>query len=504
MAKKYYIGIDQGTTGSTVLILDENWQQVGFGYSEYELEYPHPGWVEKDPKVVWESIKLAMQQALQEAGCRMDEIACIGLDNEGETCMIWDKKTGEPVYNAIVWQDRRTANRADKLAAEHGEEIREKTGVVIDSYFSATKIEWILNNVEGVRERAERGELLASTLDGFVIWKMTHGAIHITDASTASRTMLLNIHKGDWDQDILNWLDIPREILPTVKNSSEVYAYTDPQEFFGMHVPISGAVVDQQSALFGQACFKSGNVKTTYGTGAFMLMNVGDQPIFSENGLVTTIGWRLQDKLTFALDGGIYITGAAIKWLRDKMNFFTSTSETSEMAASLKSTHGVMFVPAFAGLAAPHWDQYARGTILGITGGTTKEDIVRATLESVAYQVSDNLKVMNKDSGISIEVMRADGGMVKNPWLMQFQADILGIPIDVPVITETTALGAAYLAALGIGDFSSLDDISAHWQLQHRYEPNMSEEKRANLLYHWSRAVEKSKDWMIHDDPFFD
>lgn len=494
--KKYYLGLDQGTTGSTALLLDEDWNMVARGYEEYKLIYPDAGWVEKDPMVAWESVLAAIDNAMEIAGCESKSLSCIGLDNEGETCMIWDKSTGKPIYNAIVWQDRRTARYADALAESHGDMIREKTGLVIDSYFSGTKFKWILDNVEGARERAENGELLAGTLDSWVIWKLTHGAIHITDQSTASRTMLLNIHTGQWDDEILDIIGIPKHILPEIHNSAEIYGYTDPLDFFGVKIPIAGSVVDQQSALFGQACYTPGLVKCTYGTGCFMLMNTGDKPIYSENGLLTTIAWGLDDKLTFALDGGVYIAGAAVQWLRDKLKIIETAAQSEEMAATVTDTKGLFFVPAFAGLAAPHWDQYARGTMVGITGGTTREEIVRATLESVAYQVRDNLDVMNTDSGIPVKVMRADGGMVANKLLMQFQADILGIPVDVPVITETTALGAAYMAALGVGDFKSLNELESNWKLATRYEPKMSADERESRLHKWHRAVERSKDWV--------
>jgi len=496
MSKKYFLGLDQGTTGTTALILDENWDIAGRGYKEHEQIYPEPGWVEHDPMEIWDAMLASIDEALKAADVDGKDIACIGLDNQGETCMIWNKNTGKPVYSAIVWQDRRTANNADELAKKHGDSIREKTGLVIDSYFSGTKFKWILEHVDGATELAKKGELLAGTLDSWMIWKLTHGKVHVTDYSTASRTMLLNIHKGEWDDEILDMIGIPKKILPEIHNSAEIYGYTDPLDFFGVKIPISGSVVDQQAALFGQACYKPGTVKTTYGTGCFMLMNTGDKPVYSKNGLLTTVAWGFDKKLTFALDGGVYIAGAAIQWLRDKLKIISKASQSEEMVVSCENTGGVYFVPAFAGLAAPHWDQYARGTIVGLTGSTTQEQIVRSTLESVAYQVKDNLDVMNMDSGIPIEVMRVDGGMVANQWLMQFQADIMGIPVDVPVITETTALGAAYLAALGIGEFGGLDELTSKWRLARRFEPNMSADQRESLLFDWRRAVERSKNWI--------
>jgi glycerol kinase len=467
--KKYYLGLDQGTTGTTALLLGENWDCVARVCREHTQYYPVPGWVEHDPLEIWDRILEVVDAAAEEAGISVSDRTCIGLDNQGETVMLWDKTTGIPVYNAIVWQDRRTALQADEISEKYGEMIREKTGLVVDAYFSATKIKWIIDNVAGVKDKVNRGEILAGTLDSWMIWKMTQGRIHITDSSTASRTMLLNIHSGRWDDEILEALDIPKKILPEIRESAEIYGYTDPAAFLGAEIPISGSVVDQQAALFGQACFKSGMVKTTYGTGCFMLMNTGDQPVYSPNGLLTTIGWTLDKKTSFALDGGVYIAGAAVQWLRDGLKMIEKASEIELLAKSAEDTGGVYFVPAFAGLAAPHWDQYARGTMIGITRGTTREHIARATEESIAYQVKDNLDVMVKDSGIPIEVMRADGGAVRDEFLMQFQADILGIPVDVLVIAETTALGAAYLAAFGIGEFHDLNEIESKWKLYRRY-----------------------------------
>ncbi|MCD8356716.1 MAG: glycerol kinase GlpK [Clostridia bacterium] len=493
---KYYMGIDQGTTGTTVLILDEEWNLCARGYKEHTQHFPKPGWVEHDSLEIWDKILESVEMAIEIAGANVDDIACMGLDNQGETVVLWDNVTGMPVYNAIVWQDRRTAREADVIAEKYGEMIREKTGLVVDAYFSATKIKWVIENVPGVKEKIARGRINAGTLDTWMIWKLTHGRVFVTDQSTASRTMLFNVHTGQWDDEILEALDIPKEILPEIRDSAEVYGTTDPLDFFGARIPISGSVVDQQAALFGQACFEPGTVKTTYGTGCFMLMNTGDKPVYSENGLLTTVGWGINEgKMTFALDGGIYIAGAAVQWLRDKLKIINNAAETEAIAESVPDTAGVFFVPAFSGLAAPHWDQYARGTMVGITGGTTREHIIRATLESMAYQVKDNLDVMVGDSGIPIEVMRVDGGAAVNNFLMQFQADILGIPVDVPEITETTALGAAYLAAYGVGEFKSLDEIKGKWKLKKRFEPKMDQETRDNLLRKWHRAVERAKDW---------
>ena len=494
---KYYLGLDQGTTGTTALLLDENWNVVSRGYKEQTQYYPKPGWVEHNPIELWNAILESTSMAIQGAKIKASDIKCIGLDNQGETVMLWNKISGEPVYNAIVWQDRRASLVADDIKYKYKDLIREKTGLIVDSYFSSLKIKWIIDNVEGVKEEIEKGNIIAGTLDTWIIWKLTHGRVHITDYSTASRTMLLNIHTGDWDDELLDILEIPKEILPQIKNSCELYGYTDPLDFFGAEIAISASLVDQQAALFGQICFEPGTVKTTYGTGCFMLMNTGDKAVYSNNGLLTTIGWGIDNQLTFALDAGVYTAGAAIQWLRDGIKIIDKPSQTEEMAKSVSDTGGVYFVPAFSGLASPYWDQYARGMMIGITGGTTREHIVRATLESIAYQVKDNLDIMVKDSNIDIKCMRVDGGLVQNEFLMQFQADILGIPVDVPVITETTALGAAYMAALGIGEFKDLNDLRQNWKLMKRYEPKMGDEERKELLDNWHDAIERSKNWAM-------
>lgn len=493
--KKYFLGLDQGTTGTTALILDENWNVISQANCEHKQYYPKPGWVEHDPIEIWEKTKQAIVEASQKAQISVDQLNAIGIDNQGETVLVWDKNTGVPVYNAIVWQDRRTSKMADELRESWGDVIKSKTGLVVDAYFSATKIKWILDNVPEARKKAEKGELIAGTTDTWLIWKMTGGKIHMTDYSTASRTMLLNIHQGVWDKEIIDKLEIPEKMLPVINSSSMVFGYTDPEEFMGAKIPIAGSVVDQQAALFGQACFKPGTVKTTYGTGCFMLMNTGNKIVDSKHGLLTTVAWGLDKKLTFALDGGVYITGAAIQWLRDGLKIINSAKETEELAKSVSDTGDVYFVPAFTGLAAPYWDQYARGMMIGITGGTTRAHIVRATLESIAFQVNEILKVMRQDSGIPINVMRVDGGAVVNEFLMQFQADILGIPVDVPVINETTALGAAYLAGLGIGEFSSLEELEQKWKLARRYEPKMGEDQRQYLCQRWQKAVERARTW---------
>lgn len=495
MADKYYLGLDQGTTGCTAILYNDRWQLVARGYKELTQIYPQAGWVEHDAMEIWDTVLYSVQEALNNAHAQASDIRCIGIDNEGESVVVWDKGTGRPIYNAIVWQDRRTARYADSLTEKYGKMVREKTGLMIDSYFSATKIKWILDNVAGARELMKNGRLLAGTMDTWLVWKMTHGRVHVTDASTASRTMLLNIHNGEWDDDILALLDLDRSLMPEICNSAALFGYTDPMDFLGVRIPISGLLVDQQAALFGQACITPGTIKTTYGTGCFMLMNTGDAPVYSPNGILTTIAWQLGGRKTFALDGGIYITGAAVQWLRDGLKIISKASETASMAYGVKDNGGVYFVPAFSGLAAPHWDSYARGMVIGITGGTTREHIVRATLESTAYQVKDILDVMEKDSGVTITMLRCDGGATANEFLMQFQSDILGIPLEVPEIAETTSLGAAYMAALGIGDFSSIDEISDTWKLARHLEPKMSEDERQSLLHNWHRAVERSKHW---------
>jgi len=495
---KYYLGIDQGTTGTTSIVFDAEWNVCGKGYIEHTQYYPKPGWVEHDPLEIWRKTKESVAIALVQADINAKDLAAIGVDNQGETCMAWDKNTGEPVYNAIVWQDRRTAKRADELKEKYDEMIVKKTGLTIDAYFSALKIKWILDHVPEAKEKAAAGNLLVGTLDTWLLWKMTGRKVYATDSSTASRTMLFNLHTNDWDDEILDLIGIPRSILPEIRDSSGIFGDTSDR-FLDAKVPVAGSIVDQAAALFGQACqacFDKGSLKTTYGTGCFMLMNTGDTPIYSSNGLITTAVWGLEKKLTYALDGGVYIGGAAVQWLRDGINIINNASETEALATSVPDTGGVYFIPAFSGLAAPYWDQYARGTMLGITGGTTRAHIVRATLEAIAYQVAENLEVMQSDSGIEIESMRVDGGAVANGFLMQFQADILGIPIDVPVITETTALGAAYLGALGVGDFDSIESVRESWKLKKRYLPTLGKEQRQSMMKQWKKAIERSRNWI--------
>lgn len=495
--KRYFIGIDQGTTGSTALLIDEKWDVVAAKNVEHMQIYPKPGWVEHDPVEIWNAIQTAVAAVLREAGAEPEQIVSIGIDNQGETCMVWDKKTGVPVYNALVWQDRRTAGYADELNGTYGSMITEKTGLGPDAYFSATKIRWILDHVDGVRERAEKGELMAGTLDSYLIWRFTGGEAFITDTSTASRTMMMDLKKGQWDQELLDIYNIPRSILPEITNSSQVYGYTTPETFFGARVPVAACITDALAAMLAQGCLDKGDIKTTYGTGCFMYINLGDTVRYSQNGLITVSSWQVDNKINYAFDGGVYIAGAAIQWLRDKLRVIWNSAETETIAASVPDTGGLYFVPAFSGLAAPHWDQYARGMMIGITGGTTREHIVRATLESIAFQVYDNAQVMKQDSGYGFSVMKADGGPVVNRFLMQFQADILDAAVDVPVVTEMTAYGAAFLAALAVGEFNSIQDVRGCWKLGSRYEPKMGRMEREFCLEQWHRAVERCKNWEI-------
>ncbi|MCI2058009.1 MAG: glycerol kinase GlpK [Oscillibacter sp.] len=495
--KRYFLGIDQGTTGSTALLIDEQWQVIATKNVEHTQIYPKPGWVEHDPEEIWEAIQTAVAAVLKEAMVSPSQIVSIGIDNQGETCMVWDKHTGKPVHNALVWQDRRTAAYADELNEKYGKMITKKTGLGPDAYFSATKIKWILDNVEGVREKIKTGDILAGTLDSYLIWRFTGGKAFITDTSTASRTMMMDLKKGEWDQELLDIYNIPREILPKISNSSEVYGYTTPETFFGQRIPVAACITDALAAMLAQGCLDKGDIKTTYGTGCFMYINLGHEVVYSKGGLITVSSWQVNNEITYAFDGGVYIAGAAIQWLRDKLKIIKNSAETEKIALSVKDTGGVYFVPAFAGLAAPHWDQYARGMIIGITGGTTSDQIVRATLESIAFQVYDNAQVMKTDSGYNFATMKVDGGPVVNQFLMQFQADLLGTPVDVPVVTEMTAYGAAFLAALAVGEFNSINDVRKCWKLQRRYEPHMSKDERDERLGQWHRAVERCKNWEI-------
>ncbi len=492
---KYILALDQGTTSSRAIVFDHDGNNVAMVNKEFPQIYPQPGWVEHNPFDIWDSQLEVAKAAMAKAEVGPEDIAAIGITNQRETTIVWDKNTGEPVYNAIVWQCRRTASICDDLKAKGWtDKMRDKTGLVIDAYFSATKVKWILDNDPDVRARAERGELLFGNVDTWLMWKLSAGKIHATDYSNASRTMMFNIRKLEWDDDILAELNIPRAMLPEACPSSHIYGYTDP-EIFGAEVPIAGDAGDQQAALFGQACYKPGMAKNTYGTGCFMLMNTGEMAVPSEHGLLTTIAWGINDKVEYALEGSIFITGAAIQWLRDGIKIIESSAESEACATKEEDTGGVYMVPAFVGLGAPYWDMYARGTIVGITRGTGREHLVRATLESICYQTRDVLEAMIQDSGINLTALKVDGGAVVNNFLMQFQSDILGVPVHRPRVTETTALGAAYLAGLAVGYWKDQDEIAGKWQIDKEFEPSMDEEKKEDLYRGWKRAVERALKW---------
>lgn len=492
---KYIMALDQGTTSSRGIIFDENGTIKGVTNREFTQIYPKPGWVEHDPMEIWGSQIGVAREVLSKSGLSPSDIAAIGITNQRETTIVWDKNTGKPVYNAIVWQCRRTAPICDDLKARGlAEKIREKTGLVVDAYFSGTKVKWILDNVEGAREKAEKGELLFGNVDTWLIWNLTGGKVHVTDYSNASRTMLFNIHKLDWDDEILQELNIPRSMLPKPMPSSHVYGYTTT-EVFGGEVPIAGDAGDQQAALFGQACYSPGMAKNTYGTGCFMLMNTGEKAVTSQSGLLTTIAWGVDGKVEYALEGSIFIAGAVVQWLRDELRILDNAAQSEELATKVQDNNGVYLVPAFVGLGAPYWDMYARGTIVGLTRGAKREHIVRAALESICYQTRDVLEAMQKDSGITLKSLKVDGGAVANNFLMQFQSDILGVPVDRPKVIETTALGAAYLAGLAVGYWKDKDDIASKWQIDRTFKPEMDSGMRDNLYKGWKKAVQRALDW---------
>jgi glycerol kinase len=503
MSDSYVLSIDQGTTGSTVLIFDHDGAVKGRAYSEFTQHYPKPGWVEHDADEIWQVTVRVIAEALKTTGVRASELNAIGITNQRETVVMWERATSKPVAKAIVWQDRRTARFCDELK-ERGleEKVREKTGLVIDAYFSGTKVKWYLDNVPGLRERAERGEIAFGTIDSWLVWKLTGGKTHVTDYTNASRTLLYNIHDLQWDKEILELLDIPTAILPEVKPSSYIYGETDPEMFFGTHrIPVAGIAGDQQAALFGQACYSPGLAKNTYGTGSFVLMNTGTKAVISKEKLLTTIAWGIGDEpVEYALEGAIFITGAAVQWLRDGLKMIKSAAETRELARSVPDNEGVYFVPALVGLGAPHWDPYARGLLIGITRGTGQGHVARAVLESMGYQTRDVIEAMQKDSGITLKELRCDGGASVNSVLMQFQSDILGVPVEVPRIVETTALGSAYLAGLATGFWESREELAKKWQLANRYEPRIDEASRERLFKRWHKAVERAKGWAIDDD----
>lgn len=492
---KYVMALDAGTTSNRCILFDREGNMVSVAQKEFTQYFPKPGWVEHDAGEIWSTMLGVAVEAMQKAGAEAADIASIGITNQRETTIVWDKNTGEPVYHAIVWQCRRTSRYCDSLM-EKGltESFRQKTGLVIDAYFSATKLKWILDEVPGVRERAERGELLFGTVEAWLIYKLTRGQIHVTDYSNASRTMLFNINTLAWDEDILKELNIPVCMLPEVKPSSCIYGETAP-EFFGAPIPLGGAAGDQQAALFGQTCFQAGDAKNTYGTGCFLLMNTGEKPVFSSNGLVTTIAWGIDGKVNYALEGSIFVAGAAIQWLRDEMRLIDSAEDSEYLARKVKDTHGCYVVPAFTGLGAPHWDQYARGTIVGITRGVNKYHITRATLESIAYQVHDVLDAMRADSGISLSELKVDGGASANNFLMQSQADIINAPVNRPKCVETTAMGAAYLAGLAVGYWKDQDEIRKNWAIDRTFTPAITEEERAKKLKGWNKAVKYALHW---------
>lgn len=493
MSQGYVLAIDQGTTGTKVIIFDHAAQIKTRVYSEFTQHYPRAGWVEHDANEIWQSCVELVGQALNESKISASEIKAIGITNQRETVVLWDKKTGEPVHHAIVWQDRRTAQICDELKANGFEEtFRQKTGLVLDPYFSGTKIKWLLDNVEGLRERANKNEIAFGTVDSWLIWKLTNGAAHVTDHSNASRTLCFNINTLCWDDELLAILNLPSDIFPSVKPSSHIYGETN---LFGEPIPVCGNAGDQQAALFGQACYEAGQAKNTYGTGSFILMNTGTKAVQSNEGLLTTIAWGINEKIEYALEGSVFITGAAVQWLRDGLGIIDDAKETELLAKSLDSNDGVYFVTALAGLGAPHWDAYARGTLVGLTRATTRSHIARATLESICYQSRDVFDAIERDSGITLKDLRVDGGAVGNNFLMQFQSDILGVPVEVPAITETTSLGAAYLAGLAVGFWSSREELNEKWQMEKRFEPQMNEEKRSRLHSRWLRAVEHAKGW---------
>ncbi|HEX8097397.1 MAG TPA: glycerol kinase GlpK, partial [Pyrinomonadaceae bacterium] len=498
----YVLAIDQGTTGTKVIIFDRGGGVRASAYSEFAQHYPRPGCVEHDAEEIWRASINLVGEALEKAGAGARELKAVGITNQRETTVLWDRKTGRAVSRAIVWQDRRTADLCEGLKAAGLEEtFRAKTGLVVDPYFSGTKIRWLLDHTPGLRERALRGEIAFGTIDSWLVWKLTSGRQHVTDYSNASRTLVYNIHELAWDEELLQILDIPRAILPKVKPSSYVYGLTDPGVFFGAEAPVAGIAGDQQAALFGQACYDEGLAKNTYGTGSFVMMNTGQKAVTNSEGLLTTIAWGVgNEPVEYALEGAVFITGAAVQWLRDGLGIIADAAETEALARSLDSNDGVYFVPALAGLGAPHWDAYARGAILGLTRGTTRAHLARAALESMCYQSRDVADAMARASGIPLKEIRADGGAVSNRFLMQFQADILGVPVEVPLITETTSLGAAYLAGLAVGFWKDREELKGKWRLGRRYEPRMGASERERLHGRWLRAVGRAKGWEREED----
>ncbi|PFA67037.1 glycerol kinase [Bacillus sp. AFS015802] len=488
--EKYILSLDQGTTSSRAILFNKKGEIVHTAQKEFTQHFPKPGWVEHSANEIWGSVLAVIASVLSESSVKPDQIEGIGITNQRETTVVWDKETGDPVYNAIVWQSRQTAGICEELKSQGlNDTFRDKTGLLIDAYFSGTKVKWILDNVEGVKQKAEEGKLLFGTIDTWLIWKMSGGTAHVTDYSNASRTLMYNIHELKWDEELLDILGVPASMLPEVRPSSEVYGKTVPYHFFGREIPIAGAAGDQQAALFGQACYEKGMAKNTYGTGCFMLMNTGEKAVKSDNGLLTTLAWGIDGKVEYALEGSIFVAGSAIQWLRDGLRMLKDAKDSQGYAEKVDSTDGVYVVPAFVGLGTPYWDSDVRGAVFGLTRGTSKEHFVRATLESLAYQTKDVLTAMEADSGISLKKLRVDGGAVKNDFLMQFQSDLLSVPVERPVVNETTALGAAYLAGLAVGFWKDRDEISKQWLKDKEFEPEMKVETQEELYAGWKKAV---------------
>ncbi|MGG4197853.1 glycerol kinase GlpK [Peribacillus frigoritolerans] len=488
--EKYILSLDQGTTSSRAILFNEKGEIVHSSQKEFTQHFPKPGWVEHNANEIWGSILAVIAGVLSESGVKPEQIAGIGITNQRETAVVWDKETGTPVYNAIVWQSRQTSGICDELKEKGLNDLfRDKTGLLIDAYFSGTKVKWILDNVEGARQKADEGKLLFGTIDTWLIWKLSGGKAHVTDYSNASRTLMYNIHELKWDEELLEILTVPKSMLPEVRPSSEEYARTIEYHFFGQSIPIAGAAGDQQAALFGQACFKEGMAKNTYGTGCFMLMNTGTKAVSSEHGLLTTLAWGLNGKVEYALEGSIFVAGSAIQWLRDGLRMLHDAKGSEAYAKRVESTDGVYVVPAFVGLGTPYWDSEVRGAVFGLTRGTSKEHFIRATLESLAYQTKDVLDAMEADSGIELQTLRVDGGAVKNDFLMQFQGDLLRVPVERPTINETTALGAAYLAGLAVGYWKDQEEISRQWAVDKTFEPSMEEQESEKLYEGWKKAV---------------
>jgi glycerol kinase len=487
----FILSIDQGTTSSRAILFNKQGEIVFVAQKEFTQHFPKPGWVEHNANEIWGSVLSVITELLSESGIKPEQIAGIGIANQRETTVIWDKETGEPIYNAIVWQSRQTSDICEELKTKGYDDLfRSKTGLLIDAYFSGTKVKWILDHVEGAREKAVQGKLLFGTIDTWIVWKLSGGRAHVTDYSNASRTLMFNIYDLKWDDELLKILDIPKSMLPDVMPSSAIYAKTVDYHFFGRETPIAGIAGDQQAALFGQNCFEKGMAKNTYGTGCFMLMNTGDKAVRSKNGLLTTIAWGLNGKVEYGLEGSIFVAGSAIQWLRDGLRMFKEAKDSESYAIKVNSTEGVYIVPAFVGLGTPYWDSDVRGAVFGLTRGTTKEHFVRATLESLAYQTKDVLSAMEADSLITLKTLRVDGGAVKNNFLMEFQSDILNVPVERPKVSETTALGAAYLAGLAVGFWESQEEISKQWATDQQFSPKMSENERSNLYNGWKKAVE--------------